>query len=62
MIFPESKPDLSNYIKGIEDASEGLVVKNDSCIVGYHNTWKIYCLKMPRVEFELYRAEDFWNE
>jgi Holliday junction resolvase RusA-like endonuclease len=60
-IFPAGKPDLSNYLKGIEDASEGLVVRNDSTIVGYHNSWKVYCLKFPRVEFELYKAEDLWN-
>jgi Holliday junction resolvase RusA-like endonuclease len=61
VFFDDTKPDISNYIKGIEDALEGLVVCNDSKIVGYRNTWKLYTLKLPRIEFELWKAEDIWK-
>ncbi len=40
--FPEVKPDLSNYIKGIEDAMNGLVYKDDSKIIGYRDCAKYY--------------------
>lgn len=40
--YPEVKPDLSNYIKGIEDAMNGLVYTDDSKIVGYKDCFKRY--------------------
>ena len=49
MVRPISKPDLSNYIKGIEDALDGLVLRNDSQIVQYGQMGKWYG-EMPRVE------------
>jgi len=58
LIFVKTKPDLSNYIKGIEDALEGLIIRNDSVIVGYHDCWKLYCDELPRVEIELWEAVD----
>jgi Holliday junction resolvase RusA-like endonuclease len=61
VIFVSTKPDISNYIKGIEDSLEGLVLLNDSRIVGYRNTWKLYTDKLPRIEFELWKASDIWN-
>lgn len=61
VLFDDTKPDISNYIKGIEDALEGFVIKNDSSIVGYRNTWKLYTDKLPRIEFELWKASNIWD-
>ena len=39
---PTTKPDTSNYVKGAEDALEGIVFANDSAIVSYHKPfWKV---------------------
>jgi Holliday junction resolvase RusA-like endonuclease len=46
------RPDLSNYIKAIEDAMEGIFFKNDSQIALYGKCAKIYS-SVPRIEFEL---------
>ncbi|MNU11384.1 Endodeoxyribonuclease RusA [compost metagenome] len=46
---PKSKPDLSNYIKGIEDAIEGILLKNDSQVVDYGKSGKWYSDR-PRIE------------
>lgn len=47
-VRPTKKPDLSNIIKGIEDALNGIVYKDDACIVN------LACQKFysdnPRVE------------
>jgi len=48
-LLPTSKPDLSNYIKGIEDAIEGIILKNDSQVVDYGDSCKRYG-KEPRIE------------
>ena len=45
---PTKKPDLSNIIKGIEDALNGLAYKDDSSIV-YLSVAKHYS-EIPRVE------------
>ena len=45
---PTKKPDLSNIVKGIEDALNGLVYKDDSSIV-YLSVGKYYS-DVPRVE------------
>lgn len=45
---PTKKPDLSNIIKGIEDALNGLVYKDDACIVNL-SCEKFYS-DNPRVE------------
>ena len=45
---PTKKPDLSNIIKGIEDALNGLAYKDDSSIV-YLSVAKVYS-DIPRVE------------
>ena len=57
---PTKKPDLSNIIKGIEDALNGLVYKDDSSIVSL----KIqkYYSEFPRVEIEISRCSDEQNE
>lgn len=52
--YPEVKPDLSNYIKGVEDAMNGLVYTDDSKIVGYNVCWKRYTNSRPRIEVTLY--------
>lgn len=54
VVYPTTKPDLSNYLKGIEDALCGLVYRDDSLIVGYKNIYKLYDSDSPRVEIELY--------
>lgn len=52
-ILPSSKPDLSNYIKGVEDAIEGVILANDSQIVDYWDCKKRYG-EAPRIEVEIY--------
>jgi len=52
---PISKPDLSNYVKGIEDGLEGICYNNDSQIVRMASS-KDYS-NNPRVEVELYRYD-----
>lgn len=49
---PTSKPDLSNYIKGVEDAIEGIILKNDSQVVDYGKSGKWYS-REPRIEVSL---------
>ena len=57
---PTKKPDLSNIIKGIEDALNGLVYKDDSSIVSL----KIqkYYSEFPRVELEISSCSNEQNE
>lgn len=52
---PTKKPDLSNIVKGIEDALNGLVYKDDSSIV-YLSVAKYYS-EVPRVEVILHECE-----
>lgn len=49
---PTSKPDLSNYIKGVEDAIEGILLKNDSQVIDYGQSGKWYS-DNPRIEIEV---------
>lgn len=58
VIYPTTKPDLDNYLKSIKDALSGIVIRDDSIIVGYRYIFKLYTLDAPRVEFELYEAGD----
>jgi Holliday junction resolvase RusA-like endonuclease len=51
---PEVKPDLSNYIKGIEDAMNGLVYKDDAKIIGYKDCFKAYTEDEPCIEVTLH--------
>ena len=51
-----TKPDLDNYMKQIKDAMSGIVYRDDSVIVGYTETWKLYTKDNPRVEIKLYDA------
>ena len=50
---PETKPDLKNYIAGIEDALEGVIYKNDSQIVGYGVGTGKYYGSPARVEIKI---------
>ena len=52
---PTKKPDLSNIIKGIEDALNGLAYKDDSSIV-FLSVAKCYS-EVPRVEVVLREIE-----
>lgn len=53
--YPEVKPDLSNYIKGIEDAMNGLVYTDDSKIIRYKDCSKQYADEgPPRIEVKLF--------
>lgn len=52
---PTKKPDLSNIIKGIEDALNGLAYKDDSSIV-FLSIAKYYS-EVPRVEVILQECE-----
>ncbi len=47
--MPAVKPDLSNYIKAVEDAIEGIYYENDSQITDYGKCLKRYS-DDPRVE------------
>lgn len=48
-IRPVTKPDVSNVLKGVEDALKGLWYKDDSQIVGYGAMGKWYA-ERPRIE------------
>lgn len=49
--YPTTKPDLTNYIKAIEDACNGVVWKDDSQIVNM-GVWKEYGDK-PLVDIKI---------
>jgi Holliday junction resolvase RusA-like endonuclease len=55
---PTTRPDLRNYVGGVEDALTKLVWVDDSQIVGYGDTGKWYG-DPPRVEIEVWREEDW---
>lgn len=52
-VLPTSKPDLSNLIKGVEDALNGIVWADDSLIVGYGDSGKFYADTRPHVTLEV---------
>ena len=54
-IFPTTKPDTSNVVKGIEDAMNGIVWHDDAQVV-ITRTLKIYD-ESPRVEVEVKEVE-----
>jgi Holliday junction resolvase RusA-like endonuclease len=51
--YPEVKPGLSNYVKGVEDAMNKLVYTDDSKIIGYTECWKFY-REHPGISVKLY--------
>ena len=52
VIRPTTKPDLKNYIAGIEDALENVLYANDGQIVGYGDSGTWYG-DPPRVEVKI---------
>ncbi len=52
VIRPTTKPDLKNYIAGVEDALENVLYANDGQIVGYGDSGKWYG-DPPRVEVRI---------
>ena len=50
---PTGKPDLSNVIKGLEDALNGIVWADDSLIVGYGDSGKHYADTAPHITVEV---------
>lgn len=51
-IRPTSRPDLKNFIAGIEDALIGIIYRDDSQIVSYEGCGKWYAAN-PRVEVRI---------
>lgn len=54
---PTTKPDVSNVLKGVEDALKGLWYADDSQIVGYGTLGKWYS-EQPRIEIKMRVFED----
>lgn len=52
---PTTKPDLKNYIAGIEDALNKVLYEDDSQIVGYGDSGKWYG-DPPRIEITILQA------
>ncbi len=57
-IRPTTKADLSNYIKGIEDACNGIVWQDDSQIVAYHEPFGKWYSDRPRIEVEVKKLDE----
>ena len=54
---PTTKPDISNVLKGVEDALKGLWYADDSQIVGYGTLGKWYA-ERPRIEIMMQELEE----
>ena len=54
---PTTKPDVSNILKGVEDALKGLWYVDDSQIVGYGVLGKWYS-ERPRIEIAMREIEE----
>ena len=54
---PTTKPDVSNVLKGVEDALKGLWYADDSQIVGYGELGKWYA-ERPRIEVTMQEIEE----
>ena len=52
-LLPMTKPDLKNYVSGIEDALENVLYANDSQIVRYGPGTGKYYGDPPRIEIEV---------
>jgi Holliday junction resolvase RusA-like endonuclease len=51
--LPTTRPDLDNYVKGATDAINGIVIKDDSQIVKFHEPFGKWYSDKPRVEIEI---------
>jgi Holliday junction resolvase RusA-like endonuclease len=60
LIKPIGRPDCSNYLKGVEDALNGIAYLDDSQIVLVHVTKK-YSLE-PRAEIRIWNDNDELND
>jgi Holliday junction resolvase RusA-like endonuclease len=60
LIKPIGRPDCSNYLKGVEDALNGIAYLDDSQIVLVHVT-KQYSLE-PRAEIRIWNDNDDLND
>ena len=58
---PTTKPDVSNILKGVEDALKGLWYVDDSQIVGYGALGKWYDDK-PRIEIVMWELEEVQHD
>ena len=56
VLRPTTKPDVSNVLKGVEDALKGLWYADDSQIVGYGVLGKWYS-ERPRIEIAMQELE-----
>ena len=54
---PTTKPDVSNVLKGVEDALKGVWYVDDSQIVGYGELGKWYS-EQPRIEIAMQEIEN----
>ena len=54
---PTTKPDVSNILKGVEDALKGIWYADDSQIVAYGEVGKWYS-SQPRIEVTMQEIED----
>ncbi|MDQ3730264.1 MAG: RusA family crossover junction endodeoxyribonuclease [Actinomycetota bacterium] len=55
--LPDGKPDLSNLVKGLEDALNGCAYADDAKIVCYSGCHKLYADHgLPRAELDLWLA------
>ncbi|HKM06338.1 MAG TPA: RusA family crossover junction endodeoxyribonuclease [Sphaerochaeta sp.] len=50
---PITKPDLDNYVKCAKDALSGIVWKDDSQVVAFHEPFGKFYSETPRVEIEI---------
>ena len=57
LLRPTTKPDVSNVLKGVEDALKGLWYADDSQIVGYGEVGKWYA-ERPRIEVVMQEVEN----
>ena len=60
LIKPIGRPDCSNYLKGVEDALNGIAYLDDSQLVLVHVT-KQYSLE-PRAEIRIWQDDDELND
>jgi Holliday junction resolvase RusA-like endonuclease len=44
---PQTRPDLSKYLRAAEDALKGIVWSDDGRVVGYDMVWKVYPGRHP---------------